>query len=263
MTGAEAAAARRRPGIPGLPPGLDNAIRKDVREWLATARGPATLLGVTVFSVMATFGPWLGRQQGRRDPLLPLDATGAFAAAGWLTLLPLVAAFATLSIVTAERDRGTLAWSLSKPLTRNAFLAAKLLTGSGMFILLGLALPMVPAVLAATVAYGSVPDPSMVLWIFLGAAALSIFYITLQVTASVFAWSQAGSVVAVLGAMLASQALVALVPSLRDILPLMIGEWLVRLGRGDVGSPATPLAYLGSVAALVTAARWQLNRVDL
>lgn len=243
--------------------GLRNAIRKDLREWLATPRGVGTMLGTTTFTLMSTLGPWLGRMQGRRDSSLPLDSTGSFVAAGWLTLLPLVAAFATLAIITVERDRGTLAWSLSKPLTRDAFLVSKMATAVGMWVLLGITIPMVPALVAATIAYGSVPDLSVVALTFLGAVALSAFYIALQVTASVFAWSQAIGAMVVLGTMLAAQALVAIEPRLDDVMPLSIGDWIGRVGHGDVGTGVTPLAYGLTVLALLAAARWQLARTEL
>ena len=243
--------------------GVRNAVRKDVREWLATPRGVATLLGTTTFSLMSTLGPWVGRSQGRGDPSAPLDATASFVGAGWLTLLPLVAAFATLAIVTVERERGTLAWSLSKPLTRDAFLASKLATGMGMFVLLGIAVPMLPALVAATFAYGSVPEASMVAFTFLGAVALAVFYIALQMTASVFAWSQAVAALVVLGTMLAAQAVVAIEPRLYDVMPLSIGEWIGRIGRDGTGSMVTPVAYGVVVLALLAAARWRFARTEV
>ena len=243
--------------------GFGNAVRKDTREWLATPRALATFLGAATFGVVATLGPWIGHQQGRRDPGLPLDATTAFAAGAWLTLLPLVAAFATLSIVAAERDRGTLAWSLSMPLSRDAFLASKLVTAIGMYLLLGIGLPMVIAAAAATVAYGAAPDAAAVALVFVGSAGLVVVYVLLQVIASVFAWSQAAGVVAALGTMLLAQALVALVPVTYDWLPLTIGEWVVRAGSAAPGPLVTPLAWVAAVAGLVGLARWRLAGLDL
>jgi ABC-type transport system involved in multi-copper enzyme maturation permease subunit len=263
MTAGATADLAARDGVTRQFTGLRNAIRKDLREWRATPRAAGTLLGVITFSVMSTLGPWLGRAQGRRDPGVAIDATASFVAAGWLTLLPLVAAFATLAIVTVERDRGTLAWSLSKPLTRDAFLASKLITGIGMFVLLGIAVPMVPSFIAATIAYGSVPEPSSVALTFLGAAALSVFYIALQVTASVFAWSQAVAALVVLGSMLTAQALVAIEPRLYDVMPLSIADWIARLGRGEAQTPLTPVAFGVAVLVLLAAARWRFARTEL
>jgi hypothetical protein len=122
---------------------------------------------------------------------------------------------------------------------------------------------MVPSFIAATIAYGSVPEPSAVALTFLGAAALSVFYIALQMTASVFAWSQAVAALVVLGSMLAAQALVALEPRLHDVMPLSIGDWIGRLARGEAQTPLTPVAFAVTVLALLAAARWRFARTEL
>jgi ABC-type transport system involved in multi-copper enzyme maturation permease subunit len=244
-------------------PGFANLLRKDVREWLATPRALATAVGSITLTTIATISPWLGRQRGLRDATRVVDATTAFGGAGWLVLIPAVAALATLAIVVAERDRGTLAWSLTKACTREAFLASKLASGIGMFAVVGIAVPMVPAAAPPTLVYGSVPDPAVVALIFFGTVALSALFVTLTVTISVLAWSQAAAAVAALGMMLGAQVIGSILPEIHDDLPTSIGEWIARLAVGGPGSVATPIAYGITFVGLLLVARRAFTRMDL
>ncbi len=248
---------------PGRLPGFANLLRKDIREWLATPRALTTAVGVITFTTMATISPWLAQQRGMRDVSRVVDATTGFGGAGWLVLIPAIAALATLAIMVGERDRGTLAWSLSKACSREAFLAAKLASGIGMFTVVGIVVPMVPAIVAATLAYGSVPDPASVALVFLGTFALSAMFVTLTVTISVLAWSQAAAAVAALGTLLGAQAISSIFPEVHDYLPTSIGEWLTRLAVDGPDGVATPIAYAIALVGLLLIARRAFARVEL
>jgi len=250
--------------LPARPlPGFGNLLRKDVREWRATSRALATLVGTTTLTLLTTISPWISRQRGMSIPTRVVDATTAFAGAGWLVLIPVAAALATLPIIVVERDRGTLAWSLTKACSREAFLMSKLVSGIGMFAAVGIAGPMIPAVVAATLAYGSVPDPAVVALTFVGTFALSALFVTLTVTVSVLAWSQAAAAVAALGILLGAQALDSILPELHDDLPTSIGEWVARWGFGGADGVATPIAYGIVLVGLLLVARRAFAQVDL
>ena len=52
----------------------------------------------------------------------------------------------SVSLLIVERDRGTLAWSLSKPLSRRAMLAGKWIGAMAVYVPFGIVLPMVVCV---------------------------------------------------------------------------------------------------------------------
>ena len=70
----------------------------------------------------------------------------------------MVAIIATMTIISVERDRGTLAWSLTNPVSPTSILAAKFAASMTVFSLAAVALPMVVSVVVASIAYGAVPD---------------------------------------------------------------------------------------------------------
>ncbi len=242
--------------------GFGNLARKDILEWLATRRAVGTLVVTTALTALATVTPWLSRQRGTAV-VRSFDATTAFLAAGWLQLVPLIAVFATMALVVGERDRGTLGWSLSKPLSRGAFLASKLVTGTGLFALFGIALPMLVSGAIATATYGSLPDLAQAGWEAIGCLALSCLFITLNVTISTFGASQSVVATAAIVVLFGSQILGTLAPELAGSLPTSVGTWIVAAARGSAPSIAAPATYLLTLAALLLVARSLFERSEL
>ena len=54
-----------------------------------------------------------------------MAATQGLLGVEWGVLLVIVGVIATMDLLAIDRERATLAWSLSRPLSRNALLLAK------------------------------------------------------------------------------------------------------------------------------------------
>ena len=75
---------------------------------------------------------------------------------GWTgQTVALIAVLATMALLSTERDRGTLAWTLTNPVSPTSVIAAKYLVAFGVFIASAVLLPMVVSVALATVIYGA------------------------------------------------------------------------------------------------------------
>ena len=86
-----------------------------------------------------------------------------------------------MALVSTERDRGTLGWTLTNPVSPTSVISAKFIVAFGVFVATAILLPMLVSVGLATVVYGGLPDLRRhrdLLVLFL---ALPAFYITLTI----------------------------------------------------------------------------------
>ena len=93
----------------------------------------------------------------------------------------IVAVLATMGLVSTERDRGTLGWNLTNPVSPSSILAAKWTAAVLVYGLVGVVAPLVVSTIVATVAYGSVPDLGTVGLFALLYLTVPAFYIGLMI----------------------------------------------------------------------------------
>ena len=116
--------------------GLRNLLRKELHDWWGTPKGwMQILLWLVILNGMLAlvfFNPGAGAETAAEDipggpgGLFPIF-TGIFAPMGVIVLAQ--------SRIIGEKQSGTAAWLLSKPLSRHAFLLSKLLAdGMGMLV---------------------------------------------------------------------------------------------------------------------------------
>ena len=103
--------------------GFGTVFRKELTEW---RRGRAALIigGVSIASaIFTTVIPFI--VPPGEGPLLSRDPT-TNVLLGWSGLTAaVIALLATMSLISSERDRGTLAWTLTKPVSPASVIAAK------------------------------------------------------------------------------------------------------------------------------------------
>src|SRR5439155_21618423 len=119
--------------------GLGNLVRKDLSEWLHAKR-TWVVLGVTtsVFAMAAAnarITEWAARSLPAEPgdgpaKILSLQPADNHLFAVGTQFIVLVAILATMSLLLAERDSGTLAWTISKPVSRTSVLVSKWLTST-------------------------------------------------------------------------------------------------------------------------------------
>jgi ABC-type transport system involved in multi-copper enzyme maturation permease subunit len=251
--------------------GFGNLIRKDVAEWLHGKR-PWTVLAVTasVFALSAanaritewavrSFPADPGDGPAKVMSVLPLD--NILLAIG-TQFIVLATIFATMSLLIAERDSGTLAWTISKPVSRTSVLISKWLTSTVILWVTAVVIPLALTTVLATVLYG---PPDFTAMIFLGASLITVpaLFVGIALAAATFVPSQA-AVAAIGVTLLAAPPIVGgILPSLAPFFPTSIFDWSVQAAVGGPVTLVTPVAWLAGLAVLFVLARGRLNAMDL
>ena len=74
---------------------------------------------------------------------------------GWTgQTVALIAILATMALLSTERDRGTLGWTLTNPVSPTSVISAKFVVAFVVFVATAVLLPMLVSVGLATVLYG-------------------------------------------------------------------------------------------------------------
>lgn|SRR5690606_30238371 len=245
--------------------GFGNVFRKELSSWTGTrSRWVQPLVWLAVL-----IGPLL-------LPLYLMREVFAAQAAGVLAmglemfftlaaLAPAVGAVLLMqgSVIT-ERQLGTAAWVLSKPVGRSAFLLAKLTANAAALLIAATLLP-------GAVAYGLLSlehGAPLALDSFLRALALDavnvLFYLTLTLALGALV-NNRGVVLAVpLALLLGGDLVLSLAPGLASVTPWVLGRFAAVVAQGQALPSAWPvLASLGWCVVLLAAALWRFGREDL
>jgi ABC-type transport system involved in multi-copper enzyme maturation permease subunit len=249
----------------GMLLGFGTVLGKELREWV---RGPKALiiLGVAVVSaVFLTLIPFIAdaTPQSQAAGILSRDPT-ANVLLGWGgQTVALIAVLATMALLSSERDRGTLAWSLTNPVSPTSILAAKFVVAFGVFVTTTIVVPLLLQIGLATVAYGAVPDLA-VIGSFGGLyLALPAFYIALTVALGTTVKSTVGVAGIAFGVMFVPQMLGGLVPVVNQLSPTSIGAWAMQVATGQPASILTPIGWAISMVVLVVGGKLAFDREEL
>ncbi len=237
-------------------------FRKELLEWLRSRRAILLTLATGLMMLPATLGSRIALLSAAASHVVlptqpPLDPT-VNVLMKWDQWVFFFAILVSVSLVIGERDRGTLAWSLSKPLSRTALLAAKWSAAMVMFSIFGLVLPMTASVIVAIPAYG-MPDLAVVATATVLLVATPAFFFALTLALGVILPSQTAvgglAIMAAVVPGLVGQVL----PDLAAAFPSSIGPWAVGLARGVPVPAITPIGWLvgTSVAAIAGLAAFQ------
>lgn len=246
--------------------GFRTLFRKEIAEWWHSRRAGILLLATSALFSLATLGSLLDNvggdgsvaKRGSLDPTVN-------ALVPWLTpmALSLVAIVTVMSVLVGERSSGTLAWSITKPLSRSAVLMAKWAAGTLVYFVFGIVLPMIVALVVATVAFGGLPDVARVASVALPMTLLPAFYLALSIAVGSITSSYA-AVAGVSFAFLMVPAMAgAFLPRpLLEALPSQIGSWVAGVATGAPVSVASPLGWLVGMAITAAAAKVAFDHQD-
>jgi ABC-2 type transport system permease protein len=232
--------------------GFGTAARKEATEWLRT---PKALI-ITGFSIVGavfmTLVPIIAElthDAANPEMVLSRDPTTNVLAALAGQTAAVIAILATMTLISTERDRGTLAWSLSNPVSPTAILAAKTLVATLILAVTTVVLPLAVSYGISSAVYGT-PDLGMV--VRFGALYLSvpIFYVVLTVAFGTAIRSTAGVAGAALAVMLIVPGIGQLVPLVNELAPTSMANWSLAAVTGQAASLITPNAWLASVVAI-------------
>jgi ABC-type transport system involved in multi-copper enzyme maturation permease subunit len=261
-------AIRRRRG--GMFLGFVTVLRKEVTEWF---KGPKALIvaGVSVVgAVFMTVIPFVAKatNQAAESGLeqsqmyLTMDPT-ANVLLGWTgQTVALIAVVATMALVSTERDRGTLAWSLTNPVSATSVIAAKFVAAMLVFSVTAVILPLALQIGLATVVYGSVPDLA-VIGSFAGLfLALPAFYIALTIGLGTAIKSTAGVAGIAFAVMFVPQILGGLLPIVNEVSPTSIGTWAMAVAKGQPASMLTLAGWGVAMVVLVVGSKLVFDRQE-
>jgi ABC-2 type transport system permease protein len=268
MTAQALAHAPARPAPASVNPflGIRPFIRKELVEWIRSWRAPILFVVTTLMMVLNTLGARIAEITSHNAGV-PLPSGISFdptlnVLVKWPQWVFFFAIVFSVNLFIVERDRGTLAWMLSKPLSRTAILAGKWTAGLITFSIFGIVLPMVASVIAAIVAYG-VPDLGTVAVATVLLAATPAFFFALTLALSTVLPSQPPVAGIAVGVSIAPGLIGSFAPAIADVLPPSMGPWAVAFAMGQPVGIATPIGWLVGTVAVAVFGIVMLRRADL
>ncbi len=246
--------------------GLGPVFRKELREWLASRR-VWMLLGVSsvmmvLNTLSANFAIAAATAKGIAvPPGLSMDPT-INVLAKWEQWVFFFAIAFSVSLLIGERDRGTLAWSLSKPLSRTALIVGKWAAAMTVYVVFGLVLPMAMCVVAASVAYGT-PDlgPIAVATVLLTATPAFFIALTLALGAILPSQAAVGGLAAIIA--IAPGIVSSVSNDAAMLFPSSMGPWAVAYAMGAPVPASTPVGWLVGFVVVAVAGVVAMRRRDL
>jgi ABC-2 type transport system permease protein len=245
--------------------GLGNMLRAESGRWWKTRRWwVQSLVWTAVINLILAGIVWQ-----ETDTSLTEQITLCMIFIG---LFPSIATIIIMQdTIVAEKEAGTAAWVLSKPLSRSAFVLSKLIANSaGVFVCM-LFFPFLVAYLQISLAHGALLSPLNFLSALGALAVYMLYYLTLTLMLGTF-FDQRPLVIGIpLALVFGQQMLFGLLPALSRFLP-----WTIAVPFGDqdlsiagalaLNQPTgdlTPL-YVSAVSILVFIAvgLWRFERQE-
>lgn len=254
--------------------GLANLLRKENRTWWSTRRWwtqallwAAFVNGLVVFMLFIV------------PPMMELSSEPPFSrdeilAHGVQTFFQLSALAMSIGVIILaqgsindERQSGTAEWVLSKPVSRAAFLLAKLVAN-------GVGIVVLWVGVQSAIAYGLLSlkagEPLPLLQFSAGVGGLALlllFYLALTLLVEVFSTSRNAVLGVSLGLLLGGHLLTGIVGQLALVMPHGVTRSLPAIVLGQAvstGEVVTPIAVTALVAIVfVVAALWKFERIEL
>jgi ABC-2 type transport system permease protein len=237
--------------------GFHILLRKELRAWWGTRRwqvqGLIWTLGLNGLLFVALFIlPEMMRAQGE-NPGDPLVVGGQMFFALGMMAVSVGAIVLTQGDVLDEREAGTAAWILSKPVPRSAFLLSKLASNVVSVMLLMVLLPALLAFLQFSIVVGGGFSPGA----FLGGLGLMtlhvLFYLTLTLMLGVLLKNRGVLLGVSLGVLLGGMLLRSLWP-LSLVMPWVLPDLAGRALAGEALGLALPVIVTAGWALLFVGA---------
>jgi ABC-2 type transport system permease protein len=242
--------------------GFGTVFRKEVAEWVRGRR--ALIVGLVSIgaAVLGTIIPYIVPKDSPGAGSLSMDPT-VNVLAGWSGLtFQIVAVLATMSLLSTERDRGTLGWSLTNPVSPTSILAAKWSAAMVVYGLVGVVLPLAISTIVATFVYGAVPSLGTIGLFAALYLLVPAFYIGLTIALGTGLKAAAGIAGIAFLVMFLPSGIGALLPIVNEVSPTSIVAWAMATATGEPASLVTLGGWLVSMAVLVVGAKVVFDRQE-
>lgn len=238
-------------------------FRKEVSAWWRGRGALATLVAVTALAILGTMATRIDEAGGGTATAEQLNPTYNVVGSGFEQWIVFASLFASIGILVGERSSGTLAWTLSKPVSRSALLLAKWSAGTLMLVVFGLTIPLAIASGVATFAYGSAPDAGTVVVFGLWLAAAPAFIVALSLALATRFQSQ--SAIAAIGFAVAVTPYLAgsLIPMLAELWPTSVAHMATAVAAGEAVNPPTVIAWAVALVVIGAGSLVVFSREDM
>jgi len=245
--------------------GFGTVFRKELREWVRGRRAIVVGSVVVASAVFTTVISYVVGQTGSAQPGAPvtMDPTDNVLL-GWAgQTFAIVALLATMTLLSGERDRGTLAWSLTLPVSPTSIVLGKWLAAVVVLAVVAILVPLVVSIGVATVVYGGLPDLATIALFAALYLMVPAFYVALTLALGTVVKSTGG--IAGIGflVMFLPMMIGALVPVIGELTPTAIGGWARSVATGQPASPLTLIGFLASMTILAVAAKVIFDRQEV
>ena len=248
----------------GMTTGFGALARRELAEWRRARRSWIVFLASGLFLTFGAFNSWMitklpaDMTEGATPNLDPLvNLVGPITT----HVFVVVAIFAVIAVIAAERESGTLAWTASKPVSRSAIWLSKFAAATGVMWLVAALLPLAASVALVTVLYGPVPVTTVAA-VAIGMGMVIAIYVAVALAASTVVTSQA-AVAGITFAVISLAPMVAQFLPDPTLMPTSILDWSVMLGTGEPVSVIPVIGWAAVVGALVAFSMRRMERMEL
>ena len=249
-------ARRARPFL-----GFGTVFRKEIEEWVRGRRALIVGFVSVLYAVPSALAPFFVP----KTPGMPLMSTEPThnVLLGWNGItIAFIVVLATMTLLSSERDRGTLGWTLTNPVSPSSIIAAKWSAAMVVYGLVGVFLPLASATITATIAYGEVPALGSIALFSALYLMVPAFFIGLTIATATAVRSVPG--IAAIGflVLLVPGALVEFLPIVGEVAPGGIGMWAMATATGQPASTLTLAGWLVGMAILIAGAKVVFDRQE-
>jgi ABC-2 type transport system permease protein len=269
-TGSASDPIARRGDVSAMLAGIRPLFKKDIREWRHGVRIWVVLVVTTLFMTLAAANGWIQTwvianvpEAAGADRIISMAPMDNLLIAAASQIFVIAAIFAAMSLLVAERDRGTLAWVASKPVSRTSIWISKFAAAT---VVLWIVAGIVPIALTAVVVAGLYGAPSItgLVLIALGIGAAIALFVAVVLAASTLAPSQPAVAAIAFAVFFLPSILGAIVPlPILPFLPTSILDWASGLAIGTNVGFVTPIAWLVAIVALAAFSARRMEQLDL
>lgn len=238
-------------------------LRKELSEWWQRRAALVTFAVVSVLGIVGTLATRIDELAGGVPTAAMLDPTANVLGAQFEQWILFAGIFASIGMLITERMTGTLAWTLSKPVSRTSVLLAKWLAAVGMLSVFALALPLAVSVAVATWSYGSLPDLATVARFGLMLAALPAFFVAFNLFLATRIDSQAALAAIAFAVVGAPYLIGAFSPAVAELWPTSLAAMAAPFAMGAPANPATVASWALAVMAVGIGGLLLFNQEDM
>ncbi len=249
--------------------GFGPLFRKELLEWAHSKRPWVIVAVTTAFMTLtaanAAINTWIIANipdATTSAGAISLDPMTNFLGAVSSQIFVMVAIFAAMSLLVAERERGTLSWVASKPVSRGAIWLSKWAAAAIVVSIFAGIIPMAATFGLVAVLYGSAGVATFA-FAAVGVVAAIAFMIAVVLAVSTVIPNQAAVAAIGFAVFFLPQILVSLVPvDISPFLPTSIMGWAMGLAIGADAGVITPIVWAASIIGLAGFASWRMERIE-